>query len=149
MEVRWILATLFTTTLLAFPLGLHSTHASANVPVRAPKTARGAATVRHRRSSHASISSFDLCVAGHESGAGEVVTVANARSYAHDIDWHMVDPPYSGAYQWDASTWLAAGGGRFGTASSATPEQQTIVFEHWESHDPTAWPVSVPDCGGP
>jgi hypothetical protein len=91
-------------------------------------------------------SAFALCVAGHESGAGEVVTLANARAYAHDIDWHIVDGEYQGAFQWDASTWAAAGGLRYGSASSASPADQVRVFDRYEPAHPSAWPESVPAC---
>lgn len=59
-----------------------------------------------------------------------------------------VDPPYEGGYQWDPSTWAAAGGLRYGSASGASPEDQTRVFDRYEPGDPGAWPVSVPGCGG-
>lgn len=93
------------------------------------------------------LTSFSLCVAGHEAGAGNVVTLANARAYAHDIDWHIVDGEYEGAFQWIASTWAAAGGLRYGSASSASPVDQARVFDSYEPSHPGAWPVSVPACG--
>lgn len=105
-------------------------------------------TARHREHRPAVLSAFDLCVAGHESGAGEIVTPANARAYAHDIDWRAEDAPYSGAFQWDASTWAAAGGLRYGSASSASPEDQARVFDSYEPSHSGAWPESVPACGG-
>jgi hypothetical protein len=91
---------------------------------------------------------FALCVAGHEAGAGEVVTLANARAYAHDIDWHLEDSPYAGAFQWDAGTWAGAGGLRYGSAAGASPEDQARVFDSYEPAHPGAWPLSVPACGG-
>jgi hypothetical protein len=63
------------------------------------------------------------------------------------MDWHIVDPPYSGGDQWTESTWRAAGGGRFAPiAAQATPAQQTWVFERYEPSHPGAWPVTVPAC---
>jgi hypothetical protein len=63
------------------------------------------------------------------------------------MDWHIVDPPYSGGDQWTESTWQAAGGGRFAaTAAGATPKQQMWVFERYEPSHPGAWPVTVPAC---
>jgi len=80
-------------------------------------------------------------VANHEAGEP-------GSESASTVDWHIVDPPYEGAYQWMPSTWDAAGGGRYGSASSASPEHQTIIFDYWEARDPGAWPESVPACGG-
>jgi Transglycosylase-like domain len=88
---------------------------------------------------------FELCVAGRESGAGEVVTRANARRYAHDIRWRYVGEDYEGAYNWVNSTWLAMGGARYAEhANEATPREQTLIFRaHANSQD---WPVTVPAC---
>lgn len=91
---------------------------------------------------------FALCVAGRESGAGDVVTLANARAYAPDIRWHIQDGGYEGAFQWVPSTWAAAAGLRYGSASSASPEDQARVFASYAPQHPSAWPVSVPACGG-
>jgi Transglycosylase-like domain len=103
------------------------------------RTAR--ASTKHHR---IVITAFDLCVANHESGE------PHGPPYrASTVDWHIVDPPYEGAYQWDPSTWAAAGGLRYGSASSATPEDQTRIFNSYERRDPGAWPLSVPACGGP
>jgi hypothetical protein len=63
------------------------------------------------------------------------------------MNWHIVDPPYSGGDQWTVSTWLAAGGGRYApSADRATPSQQIRVFERYEPSHPSAWPVTVPAC---
>jgi len=63
------------------------------------------------------------------------------------MDWHIVDPPYSGGDQWTVGTWLAAGGGRYApTAAQATPHQQIRVFRSYEPAHPSAWPVTVPAC---
>ncbi|MGH2863777.1 MAG: transglycosylase family protein [Solirubrobacteraceae bacterium] len=63
------------------------------------------------------------------------------------MNWHIIDPPYSGGDQWTESTWRAAGGGRYTTsAAQATPEQQARVFEEYEPSHPGAWPVTVPAC---
>ena len=63
------------------------------------------------------------------------------------MEWHIVDPPYSGGDQWTESTWLAAGGGRFATiAARATPQEQMLVFARYEPSHPGAWPVTVPAC---
>ncbi|MGH2904003.1 MAG: transglycosylase family protein [Solirubrobacteraceae bacterium] len=63
------------------------------------------------------------------------------------MEWHIVDPPYSGGDQWTESTWLAAGGGRFArVAADASPAQQMLVFERYEPSHPGAWPVTVPAC---
>jgi len=87
------------------------------------------------------MSAFDLCVANRESGEP-------GSESASTVNWHIVDLPYEGAYQWMPATWEAAGGGRYGSASSATPEQQTIIFNSYEPSHRTSWPLSVPACGG-
>ncbi len=87
----------------------------------------------HRRGDATSTiaSAFVRCVTEHESS----------------LDWHIVDPPYSGGDQWTVSTWQAAGGWRFApTAAQATPAQQVRIFEEYEPSHPGAWPVTVPAC---
>lgn len=103
---------------------------------------------KHKHHRPSVFTAFNLCVAGHEAGAGSVVTLANAAAYAPDIHWHIVDSPYGGAYQWDAGTWEAAGGLKYGSASGASPEDQTRVFNSYEPGHPREWPNSVPACGG-
>ena len=81
----------------------------------------------------AAASSKAMCVAERESS----------------MQWHVVDPPYSGGFQFSDETWLAAGGGRFSsTAAGATPRQQVQVFSEYEPSHPGAWPNTVPACGG-
>ena len=136
-----------------------STRVFANVPVRAARTARGTVAVPGRkRSSTGSfgltarnrtrrprISTFDLCVAGDEAGAGEIVTLANARSYAHDIDWDMVDGEYESGFQWLPSTWAhQRSHGDPVLARDATPQQQAAVFNRFANA--SEWPESVPAC---
>lgn len=84
-------------------------------------------------------------MANQESGTGGVATQANARF--DTINWHYSDGTYEGAYNWDNSTWLSMGGGRYTAhANDATPEQQTLIFRaHANASD---WPRSVPACGG-
>lgn len=93
------------------------------------------------------LTAFDLCVAGHEAGAGEIVTLANARAYAHDIDWHIVDGEYEAGFQWLPSTWeRQRGRADPALARDATPRQQAAVFN---AHaNASEWPESVPACGG-
>jgi hypothetical protein len=103
------------------------------VPERVSLTVRRHASKVHRIawSTSSSTRAFVRCVTMLESS----------------MDWHIVDPPYSGGDQWTESTWLAAGGGRFAPiAAQATPAQQTWVFERYEPSHPGAWPVTVPAC---
>jgi hypothetical protein len=87
---------------------------------------------------------YRLAQAGASSTSSFVRCVTMRES---SMDWHIVDPPYSGGDQWTASTWLAAGGGRFAPiAAQATPAQQIWVFERYEPSHPSAWPVTVPAC---
>lgn len=60
------------------------------------------------------------------------------------------DGPYSGAYQFDSSTWSAAWGGHppTATAGEASPAQQDQAFQRWYPGHPTAWPNTGPACGG-
>jgi hypothetical protein len=91
----------------------------------------GRLTVYRAAARSSSTRLFVRCVTMHESS----------------MQWHIVDPPYSGGDQWTESTWLAAGGGRFASiAAQATPEQQMRVFEDYEPAHPGAWPVTVPAC---
>jgi hypothetical protein len=91
----------------------------------------GRLNVHRSAKARSSNTRFVLCVTMHESS----------------MDWHIVDPPYSGGDQWTESTWLAAGGGRFAPiAAEATPAQQMRVFETYEPSHPGAWPVTVPAC---
>jgi Transglycosylase-like domain len=59
-----------------------------------------------------------------------------------------VDDGYEGGFQFVPSTWAAAGGLRYGSASGASPEDQARVFDSYEPSHPGAWPVSVPACSG-
>jgi hypothetical protein len=67
------------------------------------------------------------------------------------VHWH--DTPeqneglYWGAYSWMQGTWESQGGLRFAYhASEASPEQQSIIFDHWSRIDPGAWPNTIPPC---
>lgn len=81
----------------------------------------------------------ELCEAGRESGAGSVVTRANARALAHDINWRMESGGYEAGYSWLPSTWRSM---RFPgmpeRAVDATPQQQTEVFRKYKSV--SQWP---------
>ena len=92
---------------------------------------RSAAGARRRSAGRGPTSAFVRCVTMHESS----------------MNWHIVDPPYSGGDQWTASMWRSAGGGRFApTAAQATPKQQARVFEEFEPSHPGDWPVTVGAC---
>ena len=126
-----------------------TTPASAAKAATPARTAPGSvrSPMHHRRKrrtgkQRSSITSFDPCVANHEAGE------PGSESF-DTINWHIVDNGYEGAYQWDPSTWASAGGLKYGSASSASPEDQTRVFNSYEPRDPGAWPRSVPACGGP
>jgi hypothetical protein len=91
---------------------------------------------RRRRTA---ISTFDLCVANRENGEPGSLTYST-------IDWHAVNE-YYGAYSFLDGTWREAGGRRFAReANEASPEQQSIVFNHWSAVDPGAWPNTLPPC---
>lgn len=78
-----------------------------------------------------SMTAFDRCVAFHESSG-------NA---GYD------DGTYHGLYNFDHETWMAAGGGRYGSdANDASPAAQTAVFHYWSSIHPEAWPQTIPMC---
>jgi hypothetical protein len=73
------------------------------------------------------------------------VTPANARAYAHDIDWGMVDGEYEAGFQWLPSTWEHQRGPHDpALARDATPQQQAAVFDAHENA--SEWPESVPAC---
>lgn len=130
-----------------------STRVSANVPVRAARTARGTVAVPGRKRSstgsfgltarnrtrRSPISSLDLCVANRENG--------EPGSYSYStINWHAVNE-YRGAYSFLHETWVAAGGLRYAfDANEASPGEQSVVFNHWSRVDPGAWPNTLPAC---
>jgi hypothetical protein len=94
---------------------------------------------RHHARKPGVITTFDLCVANRENGEPGVDTYST-------INWHAKND-YYGAYSFLHETWKAAGGLRFApNANKATPEQQSIVFNHWSSVDPGAWPNTIPPC---
>lgn len=85
---------------------------------------------------------FDRCVFNRESGEPGSTSLATIR-------WHIVDPPYKGAAQWVASTYrIASQGISRASAADSSPEQQTLAFDRYEPSHRSAWPVSVPACGG-
>jgi hypothetical protein len=102
---------------------------------------------RHHRppAAHAAavtISAFDYCVANRENGEPG----STDPSFIH---WHAINE-YDGAYSFLPATWDEAGGQRYASrAYEATPEQQTIIFEHWRRIDPGAWPTIPPCLGEP
>ena len=79
-------------------------------------------------------SSFDQCVAYRESSGNPNATSG----------------PYWGLYQFDAPTWqeATAGMGVTWPYGTATPAEQTAVFDYWSARYPTAWPNTIPACGG-
>jgi hypothetical protein len=98
----------------------------------------GSAVASHHRSV---ISRFDLCVANRENGEPGATTFDT-------INWHAVND-YYGAYSFLHPTWVEAGGLRFAyNANLASPEDQSIVFNHWSRVDPGAWPNTIPPCEG-
>jgi hypothetical protein len=65
----------------------------------------------HRRARRGVFDRFNLCVANHEAGEP-------GSESPRTVDWHIVDPPYQGGFQWDPGTWAAAGGLRYGSEDS-------------------------------
>lgn len=72
------------------------------------------------------------CIRGRESGDGYSTNTGNG---------------YSGAYQFDDSTWKAAGGST-AHAYQASPAEQDAAFARWYPGHPSAWPNTGPACGG-
>jgi peptidoglycan hydrolase-like protein with peptidoglycan-binding domain len=109
-----------------------------------PATARGGRTSTTGGSTSSSVGVATQTDAGSSAASAFVQCVTMRES---SMNWHIVDPPYSGGDQWTRAMWLAAGGGRFApTAAQATPEQQTQVFEEFEPSHPGDWPVTVRAC---
>jgi len=82
------------------------------------------------------MTSFDSCVAYHESG-GNPYAVGDGGVYF-------------GLFQFDAATWAAATAAMgvswpYGSASVA---EQVAVFNFWSRLHPEAWPNSISACGG-
>jgi len=93
----------------------------------------------HRPKEVNNITTLDLCVANRENGE------PGSTSY-DTINWFAVNE-YYGAYSFLHSTWAAAGGEKYSfNANEATPNQQSIVFNHWSAVDPGAWPNTLPAC---
>jgi hypothetical protein len=97
----------------------------------------------HHHRPRAGLSRFARCVANNETGEPGSL---NPRS----IRWHIENGNgYQGAYQFLPSTWAAAGGTRYSSdAASASPRQQTRIFEGWVRGHQGAWPNTVPPCLG-
>ena len=84
---------------------------------------------------------FDICVANNETGEP-------GSGDPRYINWHA-SGIYSGAFQFDRSTWAEAGGTRYSsTAGEATKAEQLRIFHAFEPAHPTRWPNTVPPCVG-
>src|ERR1700683_1423832 len=91
----------------------------ASTATAASTTAKTVAGAYRRRRSV--FDAFNLCVANHEAGEP-------GSESASTVEWHIVDPPYEGAYQWMPSTWDVAGGGRYRSVGSGRREASHVLF---------------------
>lgn len=78
-------------------------------------------------------------------GAGGLAACIRQRESGGDYSTNTGNG-YYGAYQFDQSTWEAAGGS--GNPASASPAEQDAAFQRWYAGHPSAWPVTGPACGG-
>lgn len=100
---------------------------------RHEQAARRRREAREAREFH--LSAFESCVVEHES---------TFNKYASN----GVDLSY---YQWEPSTYASAtraAGIRYVYPTDASLREQTLAFRAYEPSHPTAWPVTVPECGG-
>lgn len=69
----------------------------------------------------------------------------------HRYEGSWTDPgaPFYGGMQFDYSTWLANGGGRYAqTANLATPHEQLhIAYVTWKQRGWYPWPTTARLCG--
>lgn len=92
-------------------------------PSRPPQPPAGVATAR--------AGGIAACIRMRESGGNYAISTGNG---------------YYGAYQFDLSTWHAAGGS--GNPAQASPAEQDAAFARWYPGHHSAWPQTGRMCGG-